>query len=109
MTRAQVVERIEQTGIVPVVRVGSARLALHALEALAAGGIALVEITMTVPDAIAVIREATARFDRVWVGAGTVLSSDQARVAIAAGARFVVSPGFDRELVRAAQALDLLC
>jgi 2-dehydro-3-deoxyphosphogluconate aldolase/(4S)-4-hydroxy-2-oxoglutarate aldolase len=108
MTRAEICRRIEAIGVVPVVRLRSARLVQHAVEALAEGGIAIVEITLTVPDAISVIREVSAGFgDDVLVGAGTVLSPGDAERAVQAGARFIVSPGFDVEVVRAANELDV--
>jgi 2-dehydro-3-deoxyphosphogluconate aldolase / (4S)-4-hydroxy-2-oxoglutarate aldolase len=109
MTRTETCDRIEALGIVPVIRVGSAGLAMRAVEALAAAGISVVEITMTVPDAIAVIASVGARFgSHVLIGAGTVTSADEARRAVGAGAQFVVSPGFDVEVVEAAHALDVL-
>ena len=108
MTRTDICDRIEELGIVPVIRVGSARLAMHAVEALVLSGVSVVEITTTVPDAVAVIGAVAARFGgSVLIGAGTITSADQARRAVGAGAQFVVSPGFDAEVVEAAQALDV--
>ena len=110
MTRAQTCQRIEAIGIVPVVRLSNPRLVLPATEALIAGGVPVVEITMTVPDAVTHMREVAARFrDHVLIGAGTVTSAAQARAAVQAGARFIVSPGFDAEIVRQAHALDVPC
>jgi 2-dehydro-3-deoxyphosphogluconate aldolase / (4S)-4-hydroxy-2-oxoglutarate aldolase len=104
-TRQQVCARIEQVGLVPVVRLPSAALALQAAEALLAGGISIFEITMTVPDALGVIRALCARFgDRGVVGAGTVLSAADARACIDAGAAFIVSPGLDLATIEAAHA-----
>ncbi|HKP58497.1 MAG TPA: bifunctional 4-hydroxy-2-oxoglutarate aldolase/2-dehydro-3-deoxy-phosphogluconate aldolase [Polyangiales bacterium] len=108
MTRSEICGRIRDIGVVPVVRLSSARLALHAATALAAGGISVVEITLTVPDAIGVIRELSARFaGSVLVGAGTVTSGDEARAAIQAGAQFIVSPGFDPQIIQVAHAQDV--
>jgi 2-dehydro-3-deoxyphosphogluconate aldolase/(4S)-4-hydroxy-2-oxoglutarate aldolase len=105
MTREEICQRVQDIGVVPVVRVSSARLALHAVEALVAGGIPVVEITLTVPNPLAAIGEVASRFaGTVLVGAGTVTSADQARAAIDAGARFIVSPGFDASIVEAAHA-----
>lgn len=105
MTRDEICQRIQHIGVVPVVRSGSARLALHAVEALAAGGIPVVEITLTVPNALAAIADIASRFDgTVLVGAGTITSADQARAAVEAGARFIVSPGFDAAIVDASHA-----
>lgn len=108
MTRTDICGRIEELGIVPVIRVGSAALAMHAVEALITGGISVVEITMTVPDAIEVIDAVAARFGgSALIGAGTITSADEARRAVHAGAQFIVSPGFDAEIVEAAHALDV--
>lgn len=107
MTRQSTLERIERLGLVPVVRAPSAAMALRAARAVYAGGIDVLEITMTVPDALAVLRELAAELgDRVVLGAGTVLDADTARTCIAAGAEFIVAPGLDLETVRAAQELD---
>ena len=106
MSAQEIVARIEQLGIVPVVRAPSAAVALRAARAAHAGGIDVLEITMTVPDALAVLRQLAAELaDRVILGAGTVLDAETARRCIAAGARFIVAPGFDLETVRAAQDL----
>jgi 2-dehydro-3-deoxyphosphogluconate aldolase/(4S)-4-hydroxy-2-oxoglutarate aldolase len=102
-SRAEVCRRIETVGIVPVIRAPTAELALRAAEAVLAGGISIFEITMTVPDAPAVIRALVARLgDRAVVGAGTVLDAEAAHACIDAGAAFVVSPGLDLGTVAAA-------
>src|SRR6516165_346990 len=94
MTPEQVLERIGEVGIVPVVRASSREQALEAVEAIEAGGIPVVEITMTVPDALGTIREVARRIgQRVLVGAGTVTNAAAARECLEAGARFLVSPG----------------
>jgi 2-dehydro-3-deoxyphosphogluconate aldolase/(4S)-4-hydroxy-2-oxoglutarate aldolase len=103
MNRSEISRRIEEVGLVPVVRAPSAALAVRAVEAILAGGISVFEITMTVPGAVGVIRSLAERFaDRALVGAGTVLSADDARACIDAGAQFIVSPGFDAATVAAA-------
>lgn len=100
--RAEVCRRIEVVGIVPVIRAPTPELALRAAEAVLAGGVSIFEITMTVPDAPAVIRALVAKLgDRAVVGAGTVLDAEAARVCIDAGAAFVVSPGLDPGTVAA--------
>jgi 2-dehydro-3-deoxyphosphogluconate aldolase / (4S)-4-hydroxy-2-oxoglutarate aldolase len=70
--------------------------------ALVEGGVKFVEITMTVPGALEIIRDAVAQLKgtEVYIGAGTVLDAQTARVAIIAGAQFIVSPGFDAETVK---------
>ncbi|WP_438042185.1 bifunctional 4-hydroxy-2-oxoglutarate aldolase/2-dehydro-3-deoxy-phosphogluconate aldolase [Sorangium sp. So ce128] len=106
MNREQVVRRIEEIGIVPVVRAPSGELAVRAARALCAGGIEVIEITMTVPDALSVMREIASRMGgHVLVGAGTVLTADAARRCIEAGAEFIVSPGLNLEVIRAAHDL----
>jgi 2-dehydro-3-deoxyphosphogluconate aldolase / (4S)-4-hydroxy-2-oxoglutarate aldolase len=101
--RAEVCARIEAVGIVPIVRAAKPELAERAAEAVLAGGISIFEITMTVPDAPAVIRSLVARFgDRAVIGAGTVLSADDARLCVEAGAAFIVSPGLDLPTIAAA-------
>jgi 2-dehydro-3-deoxyphosphogluconate aldolase/(4S)-4-hydroxy-2-oxoglutarate aldolase len=96
MRQSEVLERIVRTGIVPVVRAPSAEEALSVVDAIRSGGIDVLELTMTVPDAIAVIRDVGARLgEEVVVGAGTVLDAETARACMLAGARFVVSPILD--------------
>ncbi len=85
----------------PVVRASSAKQAMLAAEAVCAGGIPIVEVTMTVPGAIEVIAELSKNMgSEVLIGAGTVLDAATAQRCIDAGAEFVVSPGFDLETVR---------
>lgn len=94
MDKKEVADKITSVGIIPVVRASSAEQALLAVDAICAGGIPIVEITMTVPGAIEIIREvARTRGSKVLVGAGTVLDADTAERCIAAGAEFIVSPG----------------
>jgi 2-dehydro-3-deoxyphosphogluconate aldolase / (4S)-4-hydroxy-2-oxoglutarate aldolase len=95
MTRQDVMGRIREVGIVPVVRAQSADEALQVVEAIREGGVPLLEITMTVPGALAVIEKVADRFPDVLVGAGTVLDPETARACILAGARFVVSPSLN--------------
>ncbi|HSC45433.1 MAG TPA: bifunctional 4-hydroxy-2-oxoglutarate aldolase/2-dehydro-3-deoxy-phosphogluconate aldolase [Candidatus Acidoferrum sp.] len=109
MTPEQALNRIGEVGIVPVVRASSSQHALDAVEAIEAGGIPVVEITMTVPDAVATIREVIARCgDRVLVGAGTVCNAQQARECIEAGAQFLVSPGLSINVLEVARTLGVL-
>jgi 2-dehydro-3-deoxyphosphogluconate aldolase/(4S)-4-hydroxy-2-oxoglutarate aldolase len=96
MAKADIMKRILGTGIVPVVRARSADEALRVVDAILAGGIDIIELTMTVPGAPQVIAELTSRFKSdVVVGAGTVLDRDIARTCIGAGAAFIVSPALD--------------
>lgn len=104
-----VIRRIGEIGIIPVVRAATVDAANRAVEAICAGGIPVVEITMTVPDAISVIRELTRqqRSD-VLIGAGTVTNAAQAQSCIRAGAQFLVSPGLSVPVLQAARAANLL-
>ena len=102
MTKDEVRRRVTEIGIVPVVRASDSKQALLAAEAVCAGGIPIVEITMTVPGAIDVIAQLSRTVgDSVLVGAGTVLDAQTAHQCIAAGAQFIVSPGFDLLTVEA--------
>jgi len=96
MKKQQVRERITEIGIVPVVRASSPEQAVLAAQAVCEGGIPIVEITMTVPGAVDVIRALRKTADSsVLIGAGTVLNSEMARRCVDAGAEFLVSPGLD--------------
>ena len=95
MDKQHIRKRIEDTGIVPVVRASSADEARFAAGAVLRGGIAIVEITMTVPGATEVIRDLAKSMPDVLVGAGTVLDVESARRCLDVGAQFLVSPGLD--------------
>jgi len=98
-----------EIGIVPVVRAASAQQAMQAAAAVSAGGIPIVEITMTVPGAIDVIAQlAKTKGPDALIGAGTVLDAETARRCIDAGADFLVSPGFDLPTVQLARQQDKL-
>jgi 2-dehydro-3-deoxyphosphogluconate aldolase/(4S)-4-hydroxy-2-oxoglutarate aldolase len=98
--KASVVEKIREIGIIPVVRAQSADEALQAIDAIRAGGISILEITMTVPGALGVIEEVSQRLGaEALVGAGTVLDGETAQACILAGARFVVSPSLNLETI----------
>jgi 2-dehydro-3-deoxyphosphogluconate aldolase / (4S)-4-hydroxy-2-oxoglutarate aldolase len=100
MEKSQVLERIRSVGIIPVVRASSGEEALQAVEAIKAGGLPVLEITMTVPGAVRIIETIAKRFgDEVLVGAGTVLDADTARECVGAGAQFVVSPALNLETI----------
>ena len=104
MTIDEVLQKITSIGIIPVIRAASAEEANQAVEAVCKGGIPVVEITMTVPDAPSVIRRVVEQQgDRVLVGAGTVLTAEQAKTCLDAGAEFLVSPGFSAEVLEVAR------
>jgi 2-dehydro-3-deoxyphosphogluconate aldolase/(4S)-4-hydroxy-2-oxoglutarate aldolase len=94
MTIEDVIRRIGEIGIVPVVRAATVEDATRAVEAICAGGIPILEITMTVPNATAVIRHVMREYgNTALIGAGTVTTAEQADQCIRAGAEFLVSPG----------------
>jgi 2-dehydro-3-deoxyphosphogluconate aldolase / (4S)-4-hydroxy-2-oxoglutarate aldolase len=100
MEKVWVLRRIEEVGIVPVVRASSSAEAVAVADVIREGGIPILEITMTVPGAIAVIAELSKRYgDEVLVGAGTVLDPETARSCIAAGAQFIVSPALNIQTI----------
>lgn len=99
------IRRIGEVGVVPVVRAETLEQASRAVEAICAGGIPIVEITMTVPNAPAVIRKVVQQYgDQVLTGAGTVLTTDDANACLDAGAEFLVSPGLSLPVLRSARS-----
>ncbi len=107
MKRAEVRARIEEIGIVPAVRVSSEHVARFAAEAVAAGGIPIVEIEMTVPGAIDVIRYLVEHTPDMIVGAGSVYDTETARRCIGAGAKFLTTDGLDFSIVDFANKEDI--
>ncbi|HKW68093.1 MAG TPA: bifunctional 4-hydroxy-2-oxoglutarate aldolase/2-dehydro-3-deoxy-phosphogluconate aldolase [Terriglobales bacterium] len=104
-----VTRRIGEIGIVPVVRASGVEEARQAVDAILAGGIPVVEITMTVPGAVEVIRSVARQFaGKVLVGAGTVVTREQALACLDAGAQFLVSPGLSVAMMRAARERNTL-
>ena len=99
--RHQTLHALKDTGVVAVIRADKAEDLVDVGRALRQGGVQFIEITMTVPGALAVIERATAalQHDDVYIGAGTVLDSETARLAILAGANYVVSPVFRPDVV----------
>ena len=95
------VTELRRTRLIAVIRAATPQAALTAAHAVADGGITLIEITYSVPDAPRVMRELSAR-DGVVMGAGTVLTRDQARAALDAGARFIIAPNFSHEVASTA-------
>jgi 2-dehydro-3-deoxyphosphogluconate aldolase/(4S)-4-hydroxy-2-oxoglutarate aldolase len=105
MTSEEVVKKIGAVGIIPVVRAASADEAQRAVDVICAAGVDVIEVTMTVPDAPAVIRQVVRHYSgKVLTGAGTVLTKEQAKQCLDAGAEFLVSPGFAPAVLHAAAA-----
>jgi 2-dehydro-3-deoxyphosphogluconate aldolase/(4S)-4-hydroxy-2-oxoglutarate aldolase len=110
MSPASILERLRTAGVVPVLRTRLARHAARAVEWLMESGIDVFEITLTIPDAVPLIRE-LASDPRLLLGAGTVPSGAAAEACLAAGARFIVAPWVDPNLAepcRRAEALLML-
>ncbi|MCX8140613.1 MAG: bifunctional 4-hydroxy-2-oxoglutarate aldolase/2-dehydro-3-deoxy-phosphogluconate aldolase [Gemmataceae bacterium] len=107
MNRAEALERILESGLVAVVRFEDPEPLVEALTALAAGGITVAEVTLTVPQALEVIRAARQRLgERVLLGAGTVLDPEAAGAALLAGAEFIVAPTVNTEVIRLCRRYD---
>jgi len=103
MEKLEVFNRMMSEGLVPVIRVASAREAMDVADAIKEGGITCIEITMTVQGAIDVIKELTQKYkDEIIMGAGTVLDPETARAALLAGAQFIVSPTLNLDLIHLA-------
>jgi 2-dehydro-3-deoxyphosphogluconate aldolase/(4S)-4-hydroxy-2-oxoglutarate aldolase len=105
--RRALVERVERAGIVAIIRMKDPGKVRAVFDAIGEGGVRVIEVTMTVPGAIELIRQLAASLPQDFVlGAGTVLDAETARRVIDAGARFVVSPVFRRDVIDACHALD---
>ena len=92
-------ERLRNAGVVPVVVLDRAEDAVPAARAMLAGGVDVMEITFRTAAAAEAIRNVAAECPEMLVGAGTVLTVEQCEKAVALGAKFIVSPGFDAEIV----------
>jgi len=100
-------ERLREHRLISVIRASSPAIALSSADAVAKGGIVLVEVTFTVPDATHVMSELRMHADLV-VGAGTVLTATQAEQALEAGARFIVAPNLSLEVARVAREAGVM-
>jgi 2-dehydro-3-deoxyphosphogluconate aldolase / (4S)-4-hydroxy-2-oxoglutarate aldolase len=95
---------IHEIGVVPIVRAPSPEDAFKAAEAIVAGGIGIAEITMTVPNAVRVMERVAERFgEKVLLGAGTILDPESCRIALLAGAEFIVTPSLDVRVIEVAR------
>jgi 2-dehydro-3-deoxyphosphogluconate aldolase/(4S)-4-hydroxy-2-oxoglutarate aldolase len=110
MSKLDDLSRIVDRGIVAVLRAPSGELLVDVAEALLAGGVDVLEITFTVPRAERVVERVADRLgDRVLLGAGTVLDTETARLAFSAGARYIVSPMVNLDVIRFCQRYDHAC
>lgn len=108
MSKSEVIQRIREIGVIPVVRASSAEEAIEVVEAIKAGGVTVLEITMTVPGAVKVIAKLVKRFgDEATVGAGTVLDPEVANACISVGAQFIVSPALNLETIKCCRDQDI--
>ena len=104
MSKEQHLQQVLECGIVAVVRSPDSRRLVEACRALAEGGVTVAEITMTVPDALDVMRAVKRELgERVLLGAGTILDTETARLALLAGAEYLVTPTLDVEVIRMCQ------
>jgi 2-dehydro-3-deoxyphosphogluconate aldolase/(4S)-4-hydroxy-2-oxoglutarate aldolase len=100
MNKSEIIRRILDPGIVAIIRADNSAQLVDATQALIDGGVTSVEVTMTTPNALQVIRETTQKFgDKLLMGVGTVLDDVTARLAMEAGAQFVVTPVFRADVV----------
>jgi 2-dehydro-3-deoxyphosphogluconate aldolase/(4S)-4-hydroxy-2-oxoglutarate aldolase len=111
MDKNEVIGRICECGVVAVVRAENAEQAVKIAEACVEAGIAGIEITYTVPGATEVIKKLTEVYagNEILVGAGTVLDTETARAAILAGAKYVVSPCLNKEVVALCNRYGIAC
>ncbi len=109
MSKETQLRRVLEGGIVAVVRSPDGGQLVEVARALADGGVGVVEITMSVPDALHVLRQVRqALGDRLLLGAGTILDPETARAALLAGAEYIVAPTLNREVIRLCQRYDKL-
>ena len=109
MSKPENLQRVLNSGIVAVIRAKSGELLADVAEALLAGGVEVMEVTFTVPNAVSVLEQVADRIgDRILLGAGTVLDTETARFAILAGAEFLVSPATNVKVIEMARRYDKL-
>lgn len=107
MSREATVQKISSTGIVAVIRADNGEILADVTQALIDGGVTAIEVTFTVPKAHKVLEYVADRFgDQIQLGAGTVLDAETARIAILAGAEFIVSPIVDLPTIEISHRYD---
>ncbi len=103
MEKRDVFSRMVAEGLIPIIRVSSAKEAVKVADAIKAGGCSLIEVTMSVPGALDTIKELTLKYkDEIIMGAGTVLDTETGRAALLAGAQFIVTPTLNLDLIQLA-------
>ncbi|MGE3805421.1 MAG: bifunctional 4-hydroxy-2-oxoglutarate aldolase/2-dehydro-3-deoxy-phosphogluconate aldolase [Gemmataceae bacterium] len=109
MSRESLLQRVLDCGIVAVVRAPDSAQLVEVCRALADGGVDVVEITMSVPDAIEVLRQVKKTLgDRLLLGAGTVLDAETARAVLLAGAEYIVAPTLNLDVIKLCRRYDKL-
>jgi 2-dehydro-3-deoxyphosphogluconate aldolase/(4S)-4-hydroxy-2-oxoglutarate aldolase len=99
-SKEKTMKHIHDTGLIPIIRVESADIAFKVADAFLDGGVNIIEVTMSVPGAIDVVKQLLKQFgDKVLIGTGTVVNGKMAIEAIEAGSDFIVSPNYSRELI----------
>lgn len=107
MAREATIQKISATGIVAVIRADNGEILADVTQALVDGGVTAIEVTFTVPKAHKVLEYVADRFgDQIQLGAGTVLDAETARIAILAGAEFIVSPIVDLPTIEISHRYD---
>ncbi len=111
MDKEKIITKICDSGIVAVVRANDAEQAVKIADACIEGGVPAIELTFTVPGAHHVIEELAKRYtpDQIILGAGTVMDSETARIAILSGAQYIVSPYFNLETVKLCNRYRIAC
>ena len=111
MDKEKVITRITDVGVVAVVRAENSDKAMRIVDACIEGGIPAIELTFTVPKAHKVIEDLASKYssDEIILGAGTVLDSETARIAMLSGAEYIVSPYFDLETVKTCNRYRVPC
>ena len=110
MSKAETLQKLVENGVFAVIRMADSKKLMKVIEAVSKGGVKNIEITMTVPNAVEIIRElAKANSGDSIIGAGTVLTKEDAKAVIEAGAQFVVSPIMNPEVIATCKELDIPC
>jgi len=110
MSKAETLQKLVENGVFAVIRMTDSKKLMKVIEAVSLGGVKNIEITMTVPNAVEIIRELSKNNsgDSI-IGAGTVLTKEDAKAVIEAGAKFVVSPIMNPEVIATCKELDTPC
>lgn len=106
-TKKKALDLIHETGLIPIIRVESSDIAFKVADAFLEGGVNIIEVTMSVPGAVEVVRQLVESFgDKVLIGTGTVVNGEMAEEVISAGSEFIVSPNYSKDLIDTAICHD---